>query len=82
MISLQVGDCWLWSLIIFMIQRFFLVVVGPHSLMGGGGGVGDFPPTNVVRGFQGGGDENFCSPLWRGIREQCPQRKILGKISL
>jgi hypothetical protein len=34
-ISLQVGDCWFWSLIIFVIQRFVSTVLGPHSLMGG-----------------------------------------------
>jgi hypothetical protein len=78
-ISLQVGDCWLWSLIIFLIQRFVSVVLGPHSLMGGVGG--DFPPTTVTRGVQGG-VENFCSPPWQGIRGQCPRSEILGKIAL
>jgi hypothetical protein len=37
--SLQVGYCWLWSLIIFTIQRFFLAVIKTHSLIGGVGGI-------------------------------------------
>jgi hypothetical protein len=52
-ISLQVGDCWLWSLIIFLIQRFVSAMLGPHSLMGGGVG-GIPPPTTITRGVQGG----------------------------
>jgi hypothetical protein len=51
-ISLQVVDCWLWSLIILLIQRFLLAVLEPHSLKRGCGGA--FPPTNVARGVHGG----------------------------
>jgi hypothetical protein len=63
-ISLQVGDCWLWSLIIFLIQRFVSAMLGPHSLMGG---VGGFPPHNyVTRGVQGGGGTIFVAPPLAG----------------
>jgi hypothetical protein len=58
-INIQVGYCWLWSLIIFLIQRFVSVMLGPHSLMGG---VGGFPPHNFIQGGSRGGEENFYSP--------------------
>jgi hypothetical protein len=56
-ISLQVGDCWLWSLIIFLIQRsLFSAMFIPHedctpqktvhpSMGGGGLQGGGFPPA-------------------------------------
>jgi hypothetical protein len=47
--------CWLWSLIIFLIQRFVSVVLGPHSLMGGVGGIS--PPQLSPEGSRG--DDNF-----------------------
>jgi hypothetical protein len=52
--SLLAQVCWLWSLIIFLIQRFVSAMLGSHFLTGGCGG--DFPPTIVVMGVQGGGD--------------------------
>jgi hypothetical protein len=75
-ISLQVGDCWLWSLIIFLIHRFVSVVLGPHSLMGG---VGGFPPHNY---FQGGRGQFLYPPLGGGFGGKHPRSEILGKITL
>jgi hypothetical protein len=47
-ISLQVGDCWLWSLFIFLIQRsFFSDVFIPHE---------DFTPQNYVHPSIGGSE--------------------------
>jgi hypothetical protein len=47
-----VGNCWIWSLIIFLIERFVLVVLG--------GVVGISLPQLSPWGSRGGGD-NFCS---------------------
>jgi hypothetical protein len=52
-ISLQVGDCWLWSLIIFLIQRFISGVLEPHYLTGGVGGI--YPTQISPRGSRGVG---------------------------
>ena len=51
-ISLQVGDCWLWSLIMFLIQRSLLSVVFiPHE---------DFTPQKYVHSStRGSGEEGF-----------------------
>ena len=59
MINLQVGDCWLWSLI-FQIQRYYSVVIVTQKYctliplaLGFGGSALD------KRGFRGGAPENF-----------------------
>jgi hypothetical protein len=64
-ISLQVGDCWLWSLIIFLFHRsLFSAMFIPHedctpqnivhpSTCGGGGLQGGDPPRMGVRGTSG-----------------------------
>jgi hypothetical protein len=66
-INLQEGDCWLWSLIIFLIHRSVSAVLPPHSLMGRCGG--DFPPTTITKGGPRGGQEGattiFLSPPGR-----------------
>jgi hypothetical protein len=71
-ISLQVGDCWLWSLIIFLIQRFVLAVLGPHSLMGGVGGLS--PPTMSPGGSRGVGTI-FVAPPGGGFGGNTPEAK-------
>jgi hypothetical protein len=63
-ISLQVGDYWLWSLIIFLIQRFVSAVLGPHSLTGG---VGGLSPHKCLRGVQGGAVTIFVAPPSEGF---------------
>jgi hypothetical protein len=67
-ISLQVGDCWLWSLIIFLIQRFVSAMLGPHSLTGGVGGIS--PPQLLLGGSRGGGgvEKIFVAPPGGGFR--------------
>jgi hypothetical protein len=76
-ISLQVGDCWLWSLIIFLIHRFVSAMLGPHSLMGGCGG--GFPPHNYRQGGPRGGDEIFVAPPGGGFRGSAPEEKFWEK---
>jgi hypothetical protein len=70
-ISLQVGDCWLWTLIIFLIHRsLFSVVFIPHEYctplhMGGLGGIS--PPVGS-RGKQ---------PPLVGVQGEAPEGKIV-----
>jgi hypothetical protein len=71
-INVQVGDCWLWSLIIFLIYRFVSAVLGPHSLTGGVGGIS--PSQMSPRG----GDENFCSPPLVGDSWAVPPKRNFG----
>jgi hypothetical protein len=71
-------SCWLWSLIIFLIQRFVSFVLGPHSLMGGGVG-GDFPPKLSSRGSKGGGFF-FVAPLGGGFGGNAPNVKFWEKL--
>jgi hypothetical protein len=52
--------CCFWILIIFLIQRFFSSMLGPHSLKGGVGGIP--PPAQLLSGGSKGGGDNFCSP--------------------
>jgi hypothetical protein len=74
-ISLQVGDCWLWSLIIFLIQRScFSHVWIPFP---DGGVWGGFPPHICHQGGPGGG-KYFGAPPGRGSG-QPPEEKFLGK---
>jgi hypothetical protein len=48
-----------------------------------GGCGGDFPPTSLARGVQGGGGRNFgAPPPWRGFKGKHPRREIFGKIAL
>jgi hypothetical protein len=68
--NLQVGDCWLWSLIIFMIQMFVSVVLGPHSIMGGCGGA--YHPTTVANGVRGV-VTIFVAPPGVGFRGSSPE---------
>jgi hypothetical protein len=77
-IILQVGDCWLWSLIIFLIQRFVLVVLGPHSLIGGVWGC--FPPQNYHQGDPGEEATIFVAPLGGGFKGSTPEEKFWEKI--
>jgi hypothetical protein len=59
-ISLQVGDCWLWSLIIFLIQRsLFSAMFIPHE---------DFTPQKNVHSSMWGSAEGGY-PLC-GVRGQ------------
>jgi hypothetical protein len=44
--------CWMWSLIIFLIQMFVSAVLGPHSLTGGVGGIS---PRKLFPGGSRGG---------------------------
>jgi hypothetical protein len=81
-ISLQVGDCWLWSLIIFLIQRsLFSVMFIPHedctpwnnihpSTWGGAGG--DFPPCGVRGAHPPGGGLGASG----GFGGEAPEGKI------
>jgi hypothetical protein len=75
-ISLQVGDCWLWSLIIFLIQRFVSAMLGPHSLMGG---VGGLSPPQLSPGGPGGGDNFFVAPPGGGFGGNAPEVKYWEK---
>jgi hypothetical protein len=43
-----------------------------------GGCGGDFPPTTVARGVQGG-DDNFCSPPLAGDSGAVPPKRNIGK---
>jgi hypothetical protein len=61
-ISLQVGYCWLWSLIIFLIQRSLFI---PHHVGGWGGSAGGDPSLGVL------GESR--PPM--GVRGKIPQRK-------
>jgi hypothetical protein len=73
-ISLQVGDCWLWSLIIFLIQRSCFSHVWtplPDRGVWGGGGA----PTSLTRGVQGGG-EILEPPLAGGSGAAPPKRNF------
>jgi hypothetical protein len=75
-ISLQVGDCWLWSLIMFLIQRSLLSAMFiPHE---------DFTPQKYVHSSTWGSAEGgypLCGvrgaypPSW-GVRGKAPEGKI------
>ena len=70
MISLQVGDCWVWSLIIFLVFRCLVsAMFGPHTSTGGCEGA--CPPTIATGGSMGGG--SYCpSPPSKGnFYEKC-----------
>jgi hypothetical protein len=70
----------LWSLIIFLIQRFVSVVLGPHSLTGGVGGIS---PSQLSPGGPGGVTTIFVSPPPRGgFGGKLPGSENLGKIAL
>jgi hypothetical protein len=54
-ISLQVGDCWFWSLIIFMFHNsLFLAMFIPQE---------DCTPNNIVHPSTRGGGEGGFVPL-------------------
>jgi hypothetical protein len=72
-ISLQVGDCLLWSLIIFLIHRFVSTVFGPHSLTGRCGG--DFPHTTVANKVLGVATTIFVAPPGEGFVGNTPGAK-------
>jgi hypothetical protein len=61
-ISLQVGDCWLWSLIIFLFHRsLFSVMFIPHE---------DCTPQNIVHPSMWGGCRGDFPPC--GVRGAHP----------
>jgi hypothetical protein len=80
-ISLQVGDCWLWSLIIFLIQRSFLSAVFiPHEVFTPqkyvhsstrGSAEGGYP----LCGVRGAGVWGQAGPQW-GFGGEAPEEKI------
>jgi hypothetical protein len=74
-ISLQVGDCWLWSLIIFLFHRsLFSAVFIPHE---------DFTPWKNVhpsmRGGCGGRSSGGGLPPCRGLGQAGPSMGFKGK---
>ena len=61
MISLQVGDYWVWSLIIFFISKVLVSEgFGPQTPTKGCGG-GGFPPHYRCRGVRGGSLVKYCN---------------------
>ena len=77
MISLQVGDCWVWSLIIFLVFRCLVsAMFGPHAPKGGCAGA--CPPTKAARGSRGG--SSYClSPPGGGSVAVPPKRIFYEK---
>jgi hypothetical protein len=85
-ISLQVGDCWLWSLIIFLIQRsFFQPCLYPmkylhprsmYTLPRGGVQRGGTPSAGSGGAIPlAGGSGGKRAPRW-GFRGEAPEGKI------
>ena len=68
-ISLQVGDCWVWSLIIFYIQKYRHF--GPQFKMGAA-----TPPVkySLQGGFRGGRLRPLGAPPWRGVSGAAPPK--------
>jgi hypothetical protein len=75
-ISLQVGDCWLWSLIIFLIQRsLFSAVFIPHEV---------FTPQKYVHSSMRGSVEGgypLCR-VWGGTGAKPSKEKLPCKCIL
>jgi len=83
-ISIQVGDCWLWSLIIFLIQRSFLSAMFiPHEVFTPqkyvhsstrGSAEGGYPLYGVRGGYPPGWGQ--AGPQ-RGFGGEAPEEKIV-----